>query len=555
MCVQSAAIPPVPALTAQVAQAAFRHGTLAMRVRDEWNSIYTDDLFVSLFSTRGQPAIAPWRLALVLVLQFVEGLSDRQAADAVRGRIDWKYALSLDLTDPGFDFSVLSEFRDRLLQSNQAEQLLLDTLLQCCKDRGLLKARSMQRTDSTHVLAAVRALNRTELVGETLRATLNSLAVVAPDWVRAHARPEWFDRYQHRVEDYRLPKGEAARRAHAEQVGQDGAVLLGAIYHVDAPSWLRYIPAVETLRRTWVYQYYVVDNVLRWRKAEDLPPAGTRWDSPYDCEARYGNKRTTTWTGYKVHVTETCDDDVPHLITHVETTLASVTDNVMTAPIHRALADKTLLPATHVVDAGYVDAQLLLESASTHQITLFGPVRPNSSWQAQEEYGYDVDHFTIDWQHQTVTCPQGITARQWSSGQDHWGNAVIHVKFPRKACRECAQRPHCTRAKTEPREVTLRAQAEHEVLRQARQQQTTPAWKEQYAVRAGVEGTLSQGVRAFGLRKTRYVGRAKTQLQHILTAAAINISRLDAWLNERPHATTRISRFQALRPVTTATVA
>lgn len=178
----------IPEETQRVARAAFPKGTLCLRIADAVGAIYDDMQFADLFPLRGQPAEAPARLALATVLQFVEGLSDRRAADAVRGRIDWKYALGLELTDPGFDHTVLSEFRTRLVRG-QAEQVLLDTLLERVRELGLLKSRGRQRTDSTHVLAAVRMLNRLERVGETLRATLNVLAVVAPEWVRRVAEP------------------------------------------------------------------------------------------------------------------------------------------------------------------------------------------------------------------------------------------------------------------------------------------------------------------------------------------------------------------------------
>jgi len=192
-------------------------------MRDELGAIYNDQLFAPLFPARGQTAASPWRLALITVMQLAEGLSDRQAADAVRSRIDWKYTLSLELTDPGFDHTGLSEFRTRLV-AGQAEQLLLETLLTRIRERGLLKARGHQRTDSTHVLAAIRVLNRLELVGETLRHALNSLAVVAPDWLRAQAPPAWFERYAHRMENYRLPKTAAAREALARRPSAPMAV-------------------------------------------------------------------------------------------------------------------------------------------------------------------------------------------------------------------------------------------------------------------------------------------------------------------------------------------
>lgn len=537
----------VPEETVRVARAAFPKGNVYMRMRDRLGPIYDDRAFAPLFPACGQPAESPWRLALILVMQFAENLSDRQAADAVRGRIDWKYALALELSDSGFDFSVLSEFRDRLI-TGAIEQQLLSAMLSTFTELGLLKARGKQRTDSTHVLAAIRTLNRLESVAETLRAALNRVAQVAPDWLLTQITTEWFDRYGPRAEEYRLPKGEAPRKALAETIGADGMKLLTAIYAPTAPAELRELPAVEILRQVWVHQYYTIDGQLRWRLAEDLPPAGTRFDSPYDPEARYGNKRTTTWTGYKVHVTESCDAETPQLITHVETTPAQITDVSLTEPIHAALAAEDLLPDVHAMDAGYVDANLLVQSKTQYQITLIGPVRPDTSWQAQTKQGYDVTHFRIDWQEQQVTCPQSQTTQRWSPGQDQWGNQIIHVKFARKGCQACASRPLCTQAKTDPRELTLRPQAEHEALQMARQQQQTPEWKAQYKIRAGVEGTLSQGIRAFGLRQARYLGLAKTHLQHILTAAAMNLARFDAWVSGRPRAKTRTSHFEALRP-------
>ena len=281
-------ISPVPELTARVARAAFPKGNPYLRLRDELGPVFRDGDFADLYPRRGQPALPPWKLALVTVLQFAEDLSDRQAADAVRGRIDWKYALGLELDDPGFDFSVLSEFRGRLTAGG-AERLLLDEMLEACKDRGLLKARARQRTDSTHVLAATRDLNRLELVGETLRATLNALATVAPEWLRPRVPPEWFDRHAARVEETRLPKGQEARYAHAEVIGGDGYRLLEALRRDAAAAWLWQVPAVEVLRRVWLTQFYLDDGRVRWRTAADLAPAGQRINTPYDAEATFGD--------------------------------------------------------------------------------------------------------------------------------------------------------------------------------------------------------------------------------------------------------------------------
>jgi len=254
MSLKSLPIPPVPEETARVAQAVFPRGNVYMQVRDTLGTIYTDEAFADLFPTHGQPALAPWRLALVTVFQFLEGLTDRQAADAVRDRLAWKYALSLELTDPGFDHTVLSEFRSRLVEGH-AEQRLLDLLLERCREGGWLKAHGRQRTDSTHVLAKIRALNRTLCVAQTMVYVLNVLSAIAPEWVRAHVPVEWVERYGERVEHERLPKEEQERKQYANQVGTDGWVLLAAL---DAPAtadWMKTLPAVTTLRTIWEQQW------------------------------------------------------------------------------------------------------------------------------------------------------------------------------------------------------------------------------------------------------------------------------------------------------------
>src|SRR6266853_5312842 len=248
------ALAPVPEETARVARAAFPKGNPSLLRRDTLGTIFQDDDFTALFPLVGQPGLPPWRLALVTIRQFRENLADRQAAEAVRARIDWKYLLSLELTDPGFDFSVLSEFRDRLL-AGSAEELLLEKLLERCRALGLLKARGQQRTDSTHVLAAVRVLNRLELVAETLRAILNALATVAPDWLQGVPPLAWYERYGRRIEDTRLPREQAQRDAYAQMVGEDGFHFLDALEAAEAPKEARELPILESLRRTWQRHY------------------------------------------------------------------------------------------------------------------------------------------------------------------------------------------------------------------------------------------------------------------------------------------------------------
>jgi transposase len=537
---------PIPEETQRVARAAFPRGNLYMQVADRLGTIYRDAQFATLFPRRGQPAEAPARLALVTALQFAEGFSDRQAADAVRSRIDWKYVLGLELTDPGFHHTVLSEFRTRLVTEKAASQLL-DTLLTLARAQGLLKTRGRQRTDSTYVVAAIRSLNRLERVGETLRATLNSLAIVAPAWLQAVAPLEWYDRYSRRVENYYLPKMDTARKALAVVIGADGQTLLHAIAAAADQPWLQAVPAVKTLQQVWAEQYIEVNGRLSWREVKDIPSPAGLIASPYDPEARYSTKREVEWVGYKVHLTETCETDTPHMIVNVETTAATTPDDHMVKRVHASLEPRDLLPAEHLVDKGYTDSQALVESQRTYRVTLIGPVADDPSWQARTGTGFDKSQFRVDWDRQVVTCPMGKQSISWLPHTYPKNGMTGEVRFARKDCTPCPRRAQCTRAKKEPRIVGLQAREPYEALQEARQRQTTEEFRQQYAPRAGIESTHAQGIRRCGLRQARYVGLTKTHFQHLATAAALNFVRLGEWLTGTPRAKTRGSPFAALK--------
>lgn len=540
---------PVPADTARVAHAAFRKGHPYLRLADELGTLFTDEDFASLFPRHGQPALAPWRLALVTILQFTEGLSDRQAADALRGRIDWKYVARLELSDPGFDDSVLSEFRGRLIEG-AAETLLLDKLLAWCREHKLLKERGRQRTDSTHVLAAVRALNRLELVAETMRHALDNLALVAPDWLRAHTQPTWPARYIRRGLGERLPVSKEARVTWATAIGADGYALLAAVYAPDAPAWLRQVPAVQGLRQIWVQNFYREGERIHWRTDErGIPPASAFISSPHDGDAHYGKKGTTQWVGYKVHLTESCEEDAPLLITNVETTPGPVADGDMTPTIHRALERKQLLPATHLVDTGYLDAALLVSTAHDLGVDLYGPTRLDYHWQAKEGAGFAARDFHVDWERQCVICPEGKTSSSWTPAIDRRDNEVIKIKFSSIDCRCCPSRASCFRSRStkhQRRTVTIRRQPEFVALQAARHRESADEFRATYGKRAGIEGTLSRGIRRRRLRRTRYSGQARVHLGHILTAAGINAVRLGEWFAAVPRTKTRRSPYAVL---------
>ena len=555
MSLQPQTIPEIPEQTARIARAAFRKGNLVMQMRDAFGTFFHDEQFQELFPKRGQPAEAPWRLALVTIFQFLEDQSDRQAADAVRSRLDWKYALSLELEDPGFDFSVLSQFRQRLIEG-KAEEKLLNVLLSAFKERGFLKAGGRQRTDSTHILAAVRTLNRLEKVGQTMAAALESLAIVAPHWLVSVTPVEWFARYGRRVENFRLPRSEKDREAWAVQVGQDGFFLLAVIDTATAQEvfFLKDVPAIATLRQVLAEQYDTSSpGPPRFKGSKELPAAAEQLASPYDTDARFATKREISWVGYKVHLTETCDSDTPHLVVHVETTAATVPDENMLEVLHPKLAEKGMLPGEHLVDMGYTDAGILAGSLKDYGVDVVGPVAKNPSWQSREG-GFDKDQFQVDWETQTVTCPAGKQAIRWYDYRegrikvDTNKHGWIHIQFSRKDCTACEHRSDCTRAKSEFRQLMLPSREEYEALRAARLRQGTESFAQTYRLRAGVEATHGQANRRCGLRQCRYLGTAKTHLQHIATAAAVNLVCVWDWLSERSPAPTRITRFAKLAP-------
>lgn len=535
----------IPEETKRVAYAVFKKGNSYLKIVEELGQLYEDKEFQILDRANcGKNAISPARLALITIFQFAEGLTDRQTAEAVRSRIDWKYALGLELTDEGFDFTVLSDWRKRLLANGEAEKLLTKMLWHL-KEIDPLRARGKPRTDSTHVLGVIRKVNRLECMGETLRKALNDLATIAPDWLRDKVTDDWFDLYCVRFEQYRLPQKQSEKQELALRIGTDGHYLLNLLESTETPEYLRKIESMEILRQIWVQQYYLEGEQVQWRERKTLgmPPHKILLESPYDIEARNRTKRQVNWTGYAVHLTETCCEDTANLITNVLTTEATTFDGAMTQTIHGTLAHPDLLPSQHFVDSAYADARNFLVSSQDFNVELIAPPLPAPSWQARANQGFSLPSFSLDWQKQQATCPQGVTSVSWKERL----NQAIEIRFPKDSCRACSSRSLCTKSQDNPRLLKVRPQPEHELLQHLRQQSKTDEFKATYNQRAGIEGTLSQACRAFGLRRSRYVGLAKTHLQHIAIACAINLTRLVAWFNGIPKCSSHTSRFAQLQ--------
>jgi transposase len=266
-------------------------------------------------------------------------------------------------------------------------------------------------------------------------------------------------------------------------------------------------------------------------------------------DARWSTKRGQEWVGYKVHLTETCEGDQPHLITEVTTTPATTPDDNMLAPIHEKLAARDLLPAEHLVDKGYTSADVLVAAQEDYGVAIVGPVAADPSWQARTSPAFAKAQFQVDWERQVVTCPAGQKSLTWRANTYPGNGVVWEARFAKADCTPCASRAQCTHAKVEPRLISLQHRAQEEALQQRRAAQRTPEFREAYAARAGVEGTHSQGLRRCDLRQARYLGLVKTHLQQLLTAVALNLIRIAEWIAARPRAKTRVSPFAALKLV------
>ncbi|HEY5989248.1 MAG TPA: IS1182 family transposase [Streptosporangiaceae bacterium] len=546
-------VPEVPVETAALARKVHPRGTDEMRVRDALGPLFADEDFTSagfedMYASLGQPGLSPALLAMVTVLQFLHHLSDRDAAQAVADRISWKYALGLELEHTGFDYTVLCEFRARLAVAGRADALL-SVMLERLQQAGLVRAGGRVRTDSTHVLACVRRLNRIETLGEGLRAALEEIARISPGWIVPLLRPGWDERYGRKVETARLLGRKHASAAKlTEQIGADGQRLLDAVDADPAAVWMNDLPQVKILRVLWDQHYQCTPaGRLRYKDAGELPPAAQRIHSPYDTDARYSTKGKpeaddVEWVGSKAHLSESCDDqELPDLVTDVHTTPATDPDVVATTPIQDKLIARGLAPGEHLLDAGYPSADNIAASAA-RGITLVAPVTVRTGRNARQGT-FGPSAFTVDWRAGTARCPAGQTSR--SMRPDKRG--LVTFAFSRRDCRPCPIRDQCTLAAPHvPRRLTIHPEPVHQARMTAQRAQDTDQWRTTYNIRAGIEGTVSQAVRGPDLRHSRYRGLPKAHLQNVFIGMALNIRRLGAHFNTKPQPARRSTRIHQL---------
>lgn len=495
--------------------------------------------FEKLYHAEGQPGVPPWRLAIVTILQHAHGLSDREAVDYACNRLDWKYALRMEIDEPVFDHTVLAEFRERLVKCNM-QDLLLNKLIELAAELKILNL-SKQRTDATHIVSSVRTLGRLERIREAIQAAIDSVLTHFPEIFISFQRHDWIERYDRAPYHFKAPKDQKRREQLATQMGEDASELLNLIRNActDEPALLK-LEKVSALQAIFEQQYILKNSTYCLRDDEESVASAERIASPHDTEARFGRKGSLGWLGYKTHLTETCMEGFPRLITNALTTHAAVDDTKALPEIHKSVKNRGFGMNKHYLDAGYTDVDDMLNDEELLGIEVVGPTKPSSNWQVKDGKGFDITKFQIDFDNKRAICPRGIVSTVWSPRPK---GKSIQIRFPKQECQQCPFRDDCTKS-ANGRKLEVKNADAFRRLQKNRLLMEDPQFKADYKRRSGIEGTISQAVRNSDIRRTPYVGLKKTALQAWLAAAGINLYRIAYWILETPLAKTRPTLVQ-----------
>jgi transposase len=505
----------IPEETRRLVEPLLAEDSVYRLVGNEIKEMIDDEDFIDMYADEGRPAVNPVVLTLVLVFQFLEKLPDRSAAEAAVMRLDWKYALRQDLTWTGFHYSDLCNFRKRLLEHGR-EWVVFESVVNCLQERGYIKKRGKQRTDSTKIIGLVARLSRLELIWETIRVALRALEEVDASWVRKHLPVSFVDNYGHRRWDYRLSKTEIRQRM--KEAGQEGYWLLDQV-EAHGCDVLKALVEVKQLRRVLTEQFTRSED----GETTPRPPSQAKGDvitSPHDPEARYGKKGGQGWVGYKLQVTETAGEE-SRFITDVEVVPAMRQDNQCLEDIQGRLVELGVPPGKQYVDQGYMSGRHIAESQKKG-VDLRGYIREGNTSKPE---GFRLRDFQIDIEQREAICPAGKKQAKWAKAKPGVKNLIAyHVSFG-KQCQSC---PYfgpdlCT---DKPSGRHLGVSAYHDLIQARRQEASTEAFKKEMNIRAGVEGTVSELVRGYGARRSRFRGTRKNQLQALFVASAANLKRL-----------------------------
>ena len=523
MCLKIQPPWPMPRDTGEVGKILLKPDSPYRLIGDKLFGRFHEQEYADLYPAEGQPGLSPIILAFITVFQYLEKMSDRQAAEGIRVRIDWKYALHLPLEYAGFDYSVLSEFRDRLLK-HQAEERVFDKLVGEFRGMGLIKQRGRQRSDSIAILTKVRWLSRLELVIETLRVTVGAILEANREWGEEIIPPSWEGRYGERFVMARYSEKEW--QDYQAHIGEDGQWLIAHLEGKSVPTEIGKLAEVQMLKTVWAQQFREAEGQVVFRQ-EVNSDGHSLISTPHDAEARYSKKRGTEWIGGKVQVTETDDAGYPHLITDIAATSSTQTDYKALPDIQARLAERACLPEKHYVDNAYMGGSNLANSAQ-QEIDLIGPIYQSFSKQEQLADGLTIEQFSIDLEKGQASCPAGVSVPAQMRTQER-----IRFHFPDAVCATCPLRPRCCLGQSGR---TISVSEAYPLLQAARQRQVTAEFAHDYHQhRSGVEGCLSALVRGSGMRTSRYTSNRKRHLQTVFSATAANLKRTARWLaGKRP---------------------
>jgi IS5 family transposase len=500
------------------------------RYRIFWQTIYPllveqRPLLEALYcSDNGRPGLEPVMLLGVSILQYLDRLPDRQAAEALEINLGWKVALGLDLDAPGFHPTSLVYFRDRLLEHDQG-RLAFDAVLQGLEKAGLVPQRGKQRLDSTHVLGLVKKMSALERVREAIRLALLEWEA----WLADAPHPAWWglfwERYVESQVEYRSAK--EVLQGKLQQAGQDLAQVIA--WMDGMAKFPEELTQARQLRRIFTEQFEWAEGSLQIRKSQ---PAGAV-QNPHDPQAQWCAKGKGAdkkeWVGYKVQVAETVPETPaeggpaqPSFLTAVETQPATGSDEAGLEQVLAVQAEQGLeRPSELYVDGAYVSGAKLAE-AQREGWELIGPAQPPPATGSE----LHSDAFEVSIQERRAICPGGQVSRQCSRLEEQaTGKVTYRFEWGSADCRECPLRPQCVTGAQTHR--TLVVGEHHEALQARRQEMKTPEFEQKKRRRNAIEGTQSELVRGHGMRRARYRGLAKVSLQNYLIGAACNVKR---WL-------------------------
>lgn len=480
-------------------------------IGDHLADLLSDEPFATMYETTGRQAVWPSLLAMVTLFQFLEKAPDREAARMVVTRLDWKYALHLPLDYLGFDFSILCDFRQRILAHGK-EALIFETVLRKVQSLGFIKKRGKQRTDALAVIGAVRMVSHLETVTETLRVTVRALEQGALAWMEREVPASFREEYARSRSDYGLT--EVERQAALEQVGQDGCWLLERL-DAAAPHAVRALEAVTLLRTVWGQRYERVAGKVSVRTT--MVDCTERIVTPHDPGVRAGEKWGKAWHGEKVHITETAEPDRPAFITDVTTANASSGDGEALPEIREHLSAREAPPAEQYVDSGYVSGKQMAASREAG-IDLVGPPLADTS-----PNGLKIADFGLDRAAKVAICPAGQRSVKWCAHTERDGSAGVNIHFAATVCAGCPLRSRCT---TGQGGRCIHVSERYGILEARRAEAKTDEFREKMRARPAIEATLSELVRGHGLRRHRYRGAGKRHLENLLKGTACNLKRL-----------------------------